>query len=251
MIYVRSGDDALSKRAEVISPGSGQRHWGTVFFGPRSSAARAPGPQATMSDLVPGETILPHFHGVSMFQLFLDGSGTVGNKGQPLKPLTVQFKDHHTAYGPIVAGPQGLSFVALRIITANSEPVYLHREGYRERLKPSRRRNLMSEPVVFSVEPVRQFREQPVWEDLLAETDDGMFARIARVGAGQQVAAPDPRAAGGYYVFVGAGSLLHGAEELPRWSMVVVENTEESFTIAAGPRGVEALVLQYPRGDIE
>jgi hypothetical protein len=251
MIHVRSAADALSKRAEVISPGSGQRHWGTVFFGPRSSAVRAPGPQATMSDLVPGETILPHFHGVSMFQLFLDGSATVGAKAQPLKPLTVQFKDHHTAYGPIVAGPQGLSFVALRIITANSEPVYLHREGYRERLKPSRRRNLVSEPVVFSVEPVRQFREQPVWEDVIAETDDGIFARIARVGAGQSVAAPDPRAAGGYYIVVGAGSLIHGGEELPRWSMIVVENVEESFTIEAGPGGVEALVLQYPRGDIE
>ena len=46
---------------------------------------------------------------------------------------------------------------------------------------------------------------------------------------------------------VGNGSLIHGEEELPQWSMVVVEPTEEKFEIRAGAKGVEALVLQYPR----
>jgi hypothetical protein len=58
---------------------------------------------------------------------------------------------------------------------------------------------------------------------------------------------PDPKRAGGYYVFVGNGSLMHGEEELPLWSMVVVEPTEDRFEIHAGPRGAEALVLQFPR----
>ena len=51
--------------------------------------------------------------------------------------------------------------------------------------------------------------------------------------------------AGGYYVFVGIGSLIRGEEELPLWSMVVVEPNEEKFEIRAGAKGVEALVLQY------
>ena len=38
-------------------------------------------------------------------------------------------------------------------------------------------------------------------------------------------------------------------EELPLWSMVVVENTEDGFEIRAGSDGLEALVLQYPRDD--
>ena len=65
------------------------------------------------------------------------------------------------------------------------------------------------------------------------------------------VQGPDPRAASGYYVFVGNGSLVHGGEELPLWSMVVVENTEKEFEIRAGDKGVEALVLQYPREGVE
>ena len=107
-----------------------------------------------MSDLHPHEAVVPHFHGVTMFQLFIAGSGTIGNRGQVLEPLTVQFKDHHTAYGPIIAGPQGLSFVALRMYTGNSEPIYLSQPDSREKLKPSKRRNLTSGPVRFSIEPV-------------------------------------------------------------------------------------------------
>jgi hypothetical protein len=248
MIHTRSSTDALAQRADVISPGTGIRHWGTVFFGPRSSAARAPGPQATMSDLNPGESILPHFHGVSMFQLFVDGSGTIGNRGQELKALTIQFKDHHTAYGPIVAGPNGLSFVALRIFTGNSEPVYLDKPGYRERLRPSKRRNVTSDPVIFSVDPVMEHREQAQWETLLEDPADGMRAQVVRLGAGKAVQGPDPRAAGGYYVFVGKGSMHHDGQDLPKWSMVAVENEETGFEIRAGAKGLEALVLEYPRG---
>jgi hypothetical protein len=149
MIYTRSGDHALAQLHDVVSPGTGNKHWGTTYFGPRVSKSEAPGPQATMSELQAHEAITPHFHGVTMFQLFIAGSGTIGNRGQELKPLTVQFKDHHTAYGPIVAGPQGLCFVAMRMRTSHSAPVYLDRPGYRDELRPSKRRNLTSAPVSF------------------------------------------------------------------------------------------------------
>jgi hypothetical protein len=134
-----------------------------------------------MSDLTANETIVPHFHGVSMFQLFVAGHGTIGSRGQVLEPLTVQFKDHHTAYGPIVAGPQGLSFVALRMYTGISEPTYLNKPGAREKLQPSRRRNLTSAPVKFSIEPLMQEREQVLWDPVFEETDDGMAAHVVRL----------------------------------------------------------------------
>ena len=73
-----------------------------------------------MSELQAQEIIKPHFHGVSMFHIFIAGSGTVGNRGQKLEPLMVQFKDHHTAYGPVTADDQALSFVTLRMYTGNS-----------------------------------------------------------------------------------------------------------------------------------
>jgi hypothetical protein len=247
MIYSQSGAAALAKRDVVISPGTGNQHWGTVFFGPRSSSGPAPGPQATMSDLNANETIVPHFHGVSMFQLFVAGSGTIGSRGQVLEPLTVQFKDHHTAYGTIVSVPQGLSFIALRMYTGDSQPTYLNNPGAREKLKPSKRRNLTSSPVKFSIEPLMQARNEASWDAVFEETDDGMSAQVVRLGAGMAANGPDPKRASGYYVFVGNGSMIHAGEELPLWSVVVVEPDEDRFEIRAGEKGLEALVLQYPR----
>lgn len=245
MIYTRSGADALAQRHDVISPGAGTKHWGTTFFGVRVSTEPAPGPQATMSELAANETIHPHFHGVTMYQLFIAGGGTIGNRGQQLKPLTIQFKDHHTAYGPIISGDQGLTFVALRMYSSRSKPVYLDKPGYREELKPSKRRNLTSEQIHLSTEPVLQHRTEVKWETML-QADDGLHAQVVRLGANMSVKGPDPKIAGGYYIFVANGSVVHGGEDLPLWSMVVVENNEEDFLIQAGSKGLEALVLQYP-----
>jgi len=250
MIYARNGAEALAERYDVTSPGTGNQHWGTTFFGPRTSTGRAPGPQATMSELQAHEALKPHFHGVSMFQLFIAGSGTIGNRGKELKPLTVQFKDHHTAYGPVTAGPQGLSFVALRMYTGDSKPIYIHnKEEAKAKIRPSKRRNLTSDQISFSIEPVLRARRKAAWETVL-EDNDGMCANVVRLGAGMTVKGPDPRIAGGYYVFVGNGSLLHDGNELPQWSMVVVENSEDEFELCAGERGLEALVLEYPHEDV-
>jgi hypothetical protein len=202
-----------------------------------------------MSEMNANETLVPHFHGVAQFQLFAAGYGTIGRQGQVLQPLTVQFKDPHTAYGPVVAGPHGLSFMALRIKTGDSAPVYLDKPGYREKLKPSKRRNLISAPVGLSTEPVMQFRKEASWEPVFdsEKLDDGVAAHVVRLGAGMAATGPDPKIAGGYYVFVANGSLEKDGEELPLWSMVVVESNEDALEIRAGQHGLEALVLQYPR----
>ena len=248
MIYTMSGKEALQRRHVVKSPGTGIEHWGTEFFGPRSSTTAAPGPQATMSEMSANETIVQHFHGISQFQIFAAGSGKIG-RGDALQPLTVQYKDHHTAYGPVIAGPQGLTFMALRIKTGDSAPVYLDKPGYREKLKPSKRRNWVSSPVGLSIEPVMEHRKEVVWEPLFAaaEIKDEMSARMLRLGAGMATTGPDPKMAGGYYVFVANGSLAWAGENYPRWSMVAVEPNEDAVEIRAGDQGLEALILQYPR----
>ena len=199
MIYTRSGADALSKRHEVISPGTGIQHWGTEFFGDRTStAAGAEGPQATMSELQPGEAIKPHFHGVTMFQLFIAGAGTLGNRQIPLRPLSIQFKDHHTTYGPVTAGDQGLAFVALRMYCGDSRPIFIHdKDEAKEKIRPSTRRNLVSDQIGFSIEPVLRARTEAAWETAIDE-EDGVNAKIVRLGANMTVQCPDPKIEGGY-----------------------------------------------------
>ena len=43
---------------------------------------------------------------------------------------------------------------------------------------------------------------------------------------------------------------IQDGEDMPLWSMVVVENTEDEYEITAGKKGLEALVLEFPL-DIE
>ena len=253
MIHTMSGTTALSRRRVIHSPGTGIEHWGTEFFGPRTSHGDAPGPQATMSEMSPNETIIPHFHGTTQFQLFIAGRGAIGARSDVLQPLTVQYKDHHTAYGPVVAGPQGLTFTALRIKTSDSAPVYLDKPGYRDHLKPSKRRNWIAPPVVLSIDPVMASRKEKAWESLYAdrETDDGLAAHVLRLGANMATMGPNPKTAGGYYIFVANGTMmkdgLTSGEELPLWSMTVVENSDDGFEIRAGSKGLEAVVMEFPR----
>jgi len=248
MIYVRDSAEALKGRKITKSPGSGAEHWNTVFFGARFSTEPGIGPHSVMTEMVPNEVVLQHFHGVTQFQIFPAGSGKIGKKALELKPLIVQYKDHHTAYGPITAGPQGLTFMSLRIKTGDAMPIYLDRPGYREKLKPSRRRNLFTPPLELSTEQVLKSRTQASWEPLFPadKTDDGMAAHMLRLGPGMAAMGPDPRIAAGYYVFVANGGLSKDGAVLPLWSMVVVEPTEDAFEIKAGENGLEALVLQFP-----
>jgi len=245
MIYATNGTQALARRRVVPSPGTGVEHWGTEFFGPRYAREPAPGPQAVMTEMAAHEEALAHFHGVTQFQIFPAGSGKMGRND--IQALTVQFKDHHTAYGPIIAGPQGLSFVSLRVKIDESVPVYVRSPDAKAKLKPSKRRNLLSQPLGLSTEPVLQFRKQVSREQLFEQAyDDGLDGYMLRLGANMSVAGPDPKAAGGYYLFVANGSLDRNGEIFPLWSMVVVDRDESSFEIKAGPKGLEAVVMQFP-----
>ncbi len=249
MIHAKSGMEVLDNLSAVNSPGTGIEHWGSSYFGPRYSTAEvSAGPQALMTQMSPNETILPHFHGVAQFQIFPSGAGTMART--EVRPLMLQYKDHHSAYGPLVAGPHGLTFIALRNRIGDSAPVYLSKPGYREKLKPSKRRNWISPHIALSTRPVLQFRKEAVWEPVFEqEIKDEMSAQLVRLGAGMSALGPDPARGGGYYVWVANGSMEANGQTLPEWSMIFVDATEKAFEIKAGRVGLEALVMQFARDD--
>lgn len=249
MIHAKDGNAVLESLQPVISPGSGIEHWGSSYFGPRYSTQElSSGPQALMTQMCANETILPHFHGVAQFQIFPSGCGMMGKT--EVRPLALQYKDHHSAYGPLLAGPHGLTFIALRNRIGDSAPVYLSKPGYREKLKPSKRRNWISPHIALSTRPVLQYRKEASWENVFEqEIKDELSAQLVRLGAGMSALGPDPKGGGGYYVFVANGSMQANGETLPEWSMVYVEPGECAFEIQAGRVGLEALVMQFPFDD--
>ncbi|HTD91524.1 MAG TPA: hypothetical protein VK663_12730 [Burkholderiales bacterium] len=250
MIHTKDGTDVLDNLKALNSPGTGIEHWGASYFGPRYSTAEiSAGPQSLMTQMSPNETILPHFHGVAQFQIFPSGSGMMAKT--EVRPLMLQYKDHHSAYGPLVAGPHGLTFIALRNRVGDSAPVYLSKPGYREKLKPSKRRNWISPHIALSTRPVLQFRREVAWEHVFEpeKIKDDLSAQLLRLGAGMSALGPDPKVGGGYYVFVANGSMEANGETLPQWSMVFVEPGEDAFEITAGRVGLETLVMRFPTDD--
>lgn len=60
----------------------------------------------------PGDVIDAHYHDVDQFQIILAGSGTIA--GEPVSRGTVHYTDANTPYGPIVAGPEGITYAVVR-----------------------------------------------------------------------------------------------------------------------------------------
>lgn len=247
MVQAVAGVNALKARRVVKSNGTGEEHWRTDFIGQRGDGVTREEPQAFLIEMSANEVIVPHFHEVDQFQVFVSGSGSLGRQAAT-GPVAIHYADHHTGYGPINASAQGFSYFTLR---ARTDPgaVYLHKPGYRERLKPSKKRHGVAEGISLSTEPVLMSRREISVEKLLEDLDgsDGLAAMLIRMGPGMSLTGPDPSASGGqHYLVINGGIEIH-SEEFAAWSTVFVPESDPALEVRAGRRGLELLVLQYPR----
>jgi hypothetical protein len=247
MIHTMTSAQALQGRRIVKSAGTGVEHWTTDFFGARSREIRHE-PQSMLIEMSAEETIVSHFHAVDQFQVFVAGGGSLARHAT--NGVIAQYVDHHTGYGPIVAGPQGLSYFVLRAKT-DSGAVYLDKPGYRDQLKPSKKRNRITEAITLSTEPVLLSRRDVVLEALLKKEDcaDGLGIFVLRMGRDMIATGPDPAGTQGQYYLVLNGSLECKGQNCPAWSTVFVDGNEPPVALRSGAQGVEALVMQFPPAD--
>ena len=89
--------------------GAGREVWRTFFLNPPAGTRE---PQAFLIEYGPGFMLQTHYHDVDEYQVVVGGNGTLGRHA--IAPCTVHHARAWTPYGPIVAGPQGLSFLTLR-----------------------------------------------------------------------------------------------------------------------------------------
>ena len=245
MIQAMSNDTARKSRRTATTR-SGQRRWYTDFFGQVVDKVED-GPQSHFTEMDANGVIVPHFHQVDQFQIMVAGSSSIGRNALPL--IGLHYADRHTAYGPINAGPCGLGLFTMR---ARSDPgaIFLDNPGYKDFLKPSKKRYLLAKNIVLSTEGVLAHREEVLLESVLekdADTSDGLGAYMLRIGAEMRTTGPDPRQTGGQFYLVLNGSLEYESASYATWSLVYAERTDTPLTICAGSRGLEALVLNFPR----
>lgn len=211
------------------------------FLGSPSDAETAP--QAYLVEQQPNWILKPHFHVQQQFQLFSAGSGFLGR--HPIEPLTVHYAAPETGYGPITAGPTGLSYFSLRLVP-DTAAWYLPESRTRMRAGLAKRQ-LSGGPVKASSDETLRSRRTLSTEVLIQPSDDGPAAWMLRVPANARTPADllsgdEPR-----FCYVAGGTMRTEQAELtltPR-SMAFLSKGEP-FVLEAGEQGLEVLVLQFP-----
>ena len=180
----------------------------------------------------------PHFHDIDQFQVVVAGDGRIGKK--EVRPVTFQYADAFTPYGPIVAREDGISFFTLRNVASGG---HFSMPGSKHLMACRAGRNIAA---VFEQDVASLADGESTREALMDPQEDGVYAEGIRLGS-NAVADGLPNNAGGQYYLVCAGSLIADGKELPERSLIRADPDEETPTLRAGEAGANVLVLQFSR----
>ena len=213
---------------------------------PESGEGVFPLPQAFSVEQTPKSVSRAHFHDEDQFQVFPQGAGTLGRHG--VAALTVQYTNRQTAYGPIVAGDQGLTYFTLRQVVGRGI-WYLGDANAKAKLDPGLpKRGVTVGPIkTCSSEELRGLSEAQT-DVVIAPHEDGLAAWLVRVPIGATFESPVHPAGTGRFFLVTGGSMRLQGEDLPMHSTTFISHDEKNFRITAGTGGVEVLVMQFPGG---
>ncbi len=243
----------------VAARGSNRRKtgngWNTAFIGKNKNTLKdgetPPGagviyPMAFLVEKEAGAIVRPHFHAADQFQVVTRGSGRLGR--HDIGTIAVHYTDAYSAYGPIVAAGEGVSWFTLR---NTWDPGARYMPASREQLRAARaqyqHREATSAPMAAwdEVELSRLAAADRVTE---MESADGMGSWRFRLPASSTAVGPDPGNGGGQFWVVLSGSAAYGDSALlPVESVVFVGPGDAAVSVAAGPIGAELLCVQFPR----
>lgn len=249
MLIVTSASEAAARSRQVHVNGRDYRLDEYVGAAPKKghyvagNEANDDGrPQGFLVHQPPNAVTPAHFHEPNQFQVFVGGSGRMG--AAPAKPLTIQYANGHTPYGPIVAGDDGVQYFTLR---QRWDPGAKYLPASKDLLRKGGQRTRLKSGVGVATEEERRARTETVVDVLMAEEADGLAAWMWRLPPSASFTLPDPSRSGGQYLIVAAGALATGGRALERLSTVFISPEESPYAARAGAEGLELLVLQFPR----
>ena len=224
-----------TERTEVPRPGGmGYRR---NYVG--KSGKIAAGPQGFLVErMYPNPVIDPHFHDVDQFQVVVAGDGRMGK--QKVAPVTFQYADAYTPYGPIVGNKAGISCFTLRPIASGGHWVM---PGNRQNMKGRAGRNIAG---LFEYEKILSQEGELERDDLMKPQKDGVSATGFRLGPNTNLQCPDSDA-GGQFILTCRGSLQFDARNLEPNSLIHVEPNENTPVLKSGEDGASVLIMQFGR----
>ena len=202
----------------------------------------APRPQAFLVEQVPNWLLPTHYHQEHQFQVVVGGSGRMG--ASAIELLGVHYASPHAAYGPLVSGEDGLSYLTLRAVH-DSGAWYLpdQREHLLLRIP---KRHAHGAPALRPTDEALLHLAAPLTETLIEPDAQGLAAWTVSLPA--HACVPDPGGEvphGGRFYVVTRGSLVHGGEPLPGLAVIWV-GAQDLFEPQAGAQGAELVVVQFP-----
>ena len=245
MTLIATADAARVHRKRAVA-GDGMGFWHTLYLG-RTRYNMAQGeadpppdaltPMAFLVEQDAGEVANAHYHQTDQFQVLVAGDGTLGTHA--VQPISVHFAGAYTAYGPIRAGADGLTYFTLR---NGFDPGarYMLRDSNRTALrKVTRRRHREAVAGPLSANTPTE---------LLGPDPDGLAAWHYRLAPGECVRGCDPATGRGQYWVVVEGSLEQDGTALGPLSCAFVPPDAPAFTANGGRDGAVVLAMQFPRG---
>ena len=198
-------------------------------------------PQGFLVEQPPCAVTEPHFHETNQFQVVVEGGGAFGT--QHVSPLSIQYANAHTPYGPIVSGAGGITYFTLR---AKWDPGAKYMPASRDKLIKGNQRSLLIAGLDSDSMEIRAARKSSTIETIIPEEADRLGAWRLCLGPDQSAVAGHLTGSGGQYIVVSEGSMLHNGVWFPRMSVLFVTKEETPLEILAGKDGLDILVLQFP-----
>ena len=204
---------------------------------------RQSGEQAFLVEQDPNWTTPTHYHLEHQFQVITAGSGSIGRHN--VGPWCVHYSAPETGYGPIAAGPEGVSYLTMRM-SGDTGAWYIHKPGSRERMQRGLKREQHhgAPQYTLSAEALASLTATVV-EVLIEPREDGLAAHLLRIAPDQDHALLAEHAYGGRYYVVSQGAVRVGGSDAQSLA-VVFASADEQLTLHAGAGGAEVLVLQFP-----
>jgi hypothetical protein len=185
-----------------------------------------------------GARIDPHFHDIDQFQVIVAGDGRIGKKD--VMPVTFQYADAYTPYGPIVARDDGISFFTLRNVASGG---HFSMPGSKHLMPCRAGRNIAGG---IKLDGAKLVDGDVARKGLMEPQDDGVHAEGIHLGPNASTPGIQSDAGGQYYLVCG-GTLVEKGETLDELSLLHVKAGEETPVLTAGPDGATVLALQFSR----
>jgi hypothetical protein len=249
---ILTADSTVATEANRRRTGNG---WHTSFIGKNRNTlkqgemppdANIVYPMAFLVEKDAAAIVRPHFHAADQYQVIVQGGGRLGI--HDVATVSVHYTDAYSAYGPIVAAGEGISWFTLRNAW---DPGARYMPAERAQLREARARFQHREATCGPLAPLTEAELAALTEvtggAVIEETKDGLGTWRYTVKPGGVARGPDPATGGGQFWLVSSGTAhVPGGALLPVNSCVFVAPDDAALDMFAGPAGADLLCMQFP-----